>query len=126
MKRRTQRPRVAWIPPFTGMGHERFPPAKELFEAHGFPDLEYCDIDGEPDERQLARLDRYDILYLTGGDPIGFRLSHSACGVADTIEAVLSRRRLACRRQWWLNAAHEKRFTLSAAHRVARRGVCKS
>jgi len=57
------------------MGHERFPAAKELFEAHGFPDLEYCDIDKEPDERQLARLDRYDILYLTGGDPIGFRLS---------------------------------------------------
>jgi len=64
----------AWIPPFTGIGHERFPAAKELFEAHGFSDLEYCDMDKEPNERQLARLDRNDILYLTGGDPIGFRL----------------------------------------------------
>jgi hypothetical protein len=55
------------------MGRERFPAAQELFKSHGFSDLEYCDIDEEPDEGQLARLDQYDVVYLTGGDPIGFR-----------------------------------------------------
>lgn len=66
-------PRIAWIPPFTGLGHELFPSAQELFAMYGFSDLEYCDIDQEPDEDQLVHLDWYDILYLTGGDPIGFR-----------------------------------------------------
>jgi len=65
-------PRVAWIPPFTAMGRTRFPAAQKLFESYGFSDVEYCDIDEEPNERQLARLDEYDVVYLTGGDPIGF------------------------------------------------------
>jgi len=32
-------PRVAWIPPLTGMGRERFPAAQRLFESYGFPVL---------------------------------------------------------------------------------------
>jgi peptidase E len=55
------------------MGRERFPAAQERFAAYGFSDLEYCDIDEEPNEEQLSNLDRYDVIYLTGGDPIGFR-----------------------------------------------------
>lgn len=65
--------RVAWIPPSTVTGRARFPAARQLFESHGFPALEYCDIDEEPSERQLAGLDQYDVIYLSGGDPIAFR-----------------------------------------------------
>ena len=49
-------PRIAWVPPFTSMGRERFPAAQELFAAYGFSDLEYCDIDEELNEEQLAGL----------------------------------------------------------------------
>ena len=66
-------PRIAWIPPLTGIGRERFPAARKVFESYGFPALEYCDIDEESNERQLERLTQYDIIYLTGGDPIIFR-----------------------------------------------------
>ena len=66
-------PRIAWIPPLTGIGRERFPAARKMFESYGFPALEYCDIDEESNERQLERLTQYDIIYLTGGDPIIFR-----------------------------------------------------
>jgi len=74
-------PRVAWIPPFTAMGRTRFPAAQKLFESYGFSDVEYCDIDEEPNERQLARLDEYDVVYLTGGDPIGFRRNFLRAGL---------------------------------------------
>ena len=57
--RSRSRQRIAWIPPFTALGRERFPPARKLFESYGFPDVDYCDIDEEPDEGQLARLCEY-------------------------------------------------------------------
>jgi peptidase E len=66
-------PRIAWVPPYTQMGRERFPAAQQVFAAYGFSELEYCDIDQAPNFEQLARLDQYDVIYLTGGDPIGFR-----------------------------------------------------
>jgi hypothetical protein len=43
------------------MGRERFPAAQALFESYGFSALDFCDIDEEPNEAQLARLDQYDI-----------------------------------------------------------------
>ena len=55
------------------MGHAHFPSAQATFKSHGFSNLEYCDIDEERNEAQLDRLDEYDVIYLTGGDPIGFR-----------------------------------------------------
>jgi peptidase E len=73
MRASSSRPRIAWIPPFTAMGRERFPAAQVLFESYGFSALDFCDIDQEPNGAQLARLDQYDIVYLTGGDPLGFR-----------------------------------------------------
>ena len=83
-------PRIAWIPPFTEMGHELFPSAQELFGTYGFSDLEYCDIDEEPDEEQLARLDQYDIIYLTGGDPIGFRRNILQAGLGERLRQYLT------------------------------------
>jgi peptidase E len=67
------RPRVAWVPPFTSIGRERFPAAQAVFQSLGVPTLDYCDIDQEPNESQLDRLHKYDVIYLTGGDPLGFR-----------------------------------------------------
>ena len=83
-------PRIAWVPPFTEMGHVRFPASQELFKAYGFSDLEYCDIDNEPTEEQLDRLDQYDIIYLTGGDPIGFRRNILRVGLAKRLQQYLT------------------------------------
>ncbi len=94
MRRGSPSPRIAWIPPFTGMGREYFPAAQESFEAHGFSAIEYCDIDEEPDEDQLARLDRYDVIYLTGGDPLGFRRNILRVGLAGLLRQYLTTGRL--------------------------------
>jgi peptidase E len=66
------RPRVAWIPPFTATGREHFPAAQAFFESIGAT-VERCDIEEELSPGQLARLREYDVVYLTGGDPLGFR-----------------------------------------------------
>jgi peptidase E len=87
-------PRIAWMPPFTEMGRERFTAAQKLFEAYGFSDLEYCDIDREPNEEQLAHLDQYDVIYLTGGDPIGFRRNILRAGLPGRLQQCLSAGRL--------------------------------
>jgi hypothetical protein len=87
MRGRGPRRRIAWIPPLTGMGHERFPAARQVFESHGFSALEYCDIDAEFDEEKLARLDRYDIIHLTGGDPVAFRRN-----ILTALRAIVKRR----------------------------------
>jgi peptidase E len=83
-------PLVAWIPPLTSKGRERFPAAQQAFRSLGVSSLEFCDIDEEPDERQLTRLDRYDALYFTGGDPLVFRRNIERSGMAERLGAYLS------------------------------------
>jgi peptidase E len=75
------------------------PAARRLFASHGFPDLDYVDIDEEPDEARLARLDEYEIVYLSGGDPIVFRRHLARAGLAARL-----RRRLAAGR-WIVGAS---------------------
>ena len=82
MRSRHPHPRIAWIAPFTRTGHEHFPIAQDQFAAYGFLNLEYCDIDEGPNEVQLAALDQYDVIYLSGGDPIGFRQNIVRSGLA--------------------------------------------
>ena len=87
-------PRIAWLPPFTEIGHARFPASQDLFKAYGFSCLEYCDIDNEPNEEQLDRLDQYDVIYLTGGDPIGFRRNILRVGLAEKLQQFLTTGRM--------------------------------
>jgi peptidase E len=75
-------PRIAWIPPVTTIGRSRFAAARERWSALGFARLEYCDIDEQPDTDQLAHLASFDVVYLTGGDPIVFRRNLARTGVA--------------------------------------------
>ncbi len=87
-------PRIAWVPPFTEMGHKLFPASQELFRTYGFSNLEYCDIDDELNEEQLAHLDQYEIIYLTGGDPIGFRRNIIRAGLAGKLQQYLTTGRM--------------------------------
>lgn len=94
MRKIRPNPRIAWVAPFTKMGREHFPPAQDLFDRYGYSNLEYCDIDAEPDEAQLANLDQYDIIYLTGGDPIGFRHNILHTGLSMQLRKCLAAGRL--------------------------------
>ena len=94
MKRGNPCPRIAWIPPFTAMGRERFPAACAQFEAQGCADVVYCDIDEGPDEAQLARLHEYDVVYLTGGDPIAFRSNILRAGLPSRLRECLAAGRM--------------------------------
>ena len=83
------RTRIAWVAPLTNTGRERFPAARATWGNYGFSDLEYCDIDEEPNEEQLASLDQYDVIYLTGGDPIEFRRNILKTGLTARLRGCL-------------------------------------
>lgn len=87
-------PRVAWVPPLTSAGRERFPAAQAQFRSLGISTVEFCDIDEQPDERQLSQLDRYDAVYFTGGDPLVFRRNIERSGISGAIEKCLAAGRL--------------------------------
>jgi dipeptidase E len=87
-------PRIAWVPPFTEKGHKLFTASQELFRTYGFSNLEYCDINDEQKEEQLAHLDQYDIIYLTGGDPLGFRRNIIRAGLAGKLQQYLTTGRM--------------------------------
>jgi dipeptidase E len=87
-------PRVAWIPPLTAVGRARFSDARSVFRSFGVPALEYCDIDEEPNEHQLARLSQYDVVYFTGGDPVAFRRNIIRCGLSVQLRECLAAGRL--------------------------------
>jgi dipeptidase E len=89
MRSAARYPRIAWIPPFTDVHRERFAHARQQFRAYGFDNLEYCDIDAEPDEGQLSHLEQYDILYLSGGDPLRFRTNLQRAGLSARIKRYL-------------------------------------
>ena len=90
IRRTTPNPSVAWIPPLTATGRDHFSTAQATFRSLGISALEFCDIDEQPDEQQLAQLDRYDALYFTGGDPLRFRTNMMRRGLAGRLRAFLS------------------------------------
>jgi dipeptidase E len=87
-------PRVAWIPPNTAAGRERFDAAQAQFQLLGVSAVEFCDIDEEPDKNQLAHLDEYDVLYFTGGDPLAFRANMERWRLGETVRKSLAAGRL--------------------------------
>jgi dipeptidase E len=89
MRSRSTQPRIAWIPPFTDIGRKRFTSVQEQFESRGFGRLEYCDIDEEVDETQLAHLEKYVIVYLSGGDPVRFRSNILRTGLSGRLRHFL-------------------------------------
>jgi len=88
------KPRVAWIPPRTVAGRERFHAAQAQFQLLGVSAVEFCDIDEEPNEKQLAHLDEYDVLYFTGGDPLVFSANLKRWCVGDAVRKCLAAGRL--------------------------------
>jgi peptidase E len=61
---------------------------------YGFDSLVYCDIEAEADENRLPRLEQYDILYLSGGDPITFRRNMLRTGLSEQLRQRLAAGRL--------------------------------
>jgi peptidase E len=88
------RPRIAWIPPFTDVSRARFLSAQKQFRRFGFDDLEYYDIDEQANEAQLSQLEQYDIVYLSGGDPIRFRANILRTGLSVQLRRCLDKGRL--------------------------------
>jgi dipeptidase E len=76
------RPRIAWIAAETATGRLQFAESSQQFAALGFDNLEYCDIDEETDEVQLAYLYEFDVIYLSGGDPLQFRANMLRTGLS--------------------------------------------
>ena len=77
-----QGPRIAWIPPYTDKEGARFSEAGLRFGEAGFDQLEYLDIDEDLDQVQLAYLHEFDVIYLSGGDPVRFRYNALRAGLA--------------------------------------------
>ena len=94
IRRTSENPRIAWVPPLTSLGRQKFPAAQALFKSLGVSRLEFCDIDEEPNESRLATLDQYDVVYFTGGDPLIFRERIERSGISTGIKNCLTAGRL--------------------------------
>ena len=75
-------PRIAWLAPAASTAESHFPAARTAFAALGFNDLEYLNADTDPSRPAVVLLDRYDVVYLTGGDPLIFRQNLRRSGLA--------------------------------------------
>lgn len=75
-------PRIAWIPPYTDAEGTFFSDARARFADFGFHQLELVDIDEDRDDVQIAYLHEFDIIYLSGGDPVRFRYNAMRAGLA--------------------------------------------
>jgi peptidase E len=87
-------PRIAWIPPDTEGNHAHFDEARQRFSGLGFDRLEPCDIDREKDDVQLAYLYEFDVIYLSGGDPVRFRFNMFRSGLSHQLRRCLAAGRL--------------------------------
>jgi peptidase E len=65
-------PRIAWIAPATPERAALLARAKREFAGLGFWRLESIAA-GTPGGERAVRLDEYDVVYVSGGDPIGLR-----------------------------------------------------
>lgn len=70
--------------PSTSSAQARFPLATVGLRASGFTDIELVDADAEPDPT-VSLLDRFDVVYLTGGDPLIFRQNLRRSGLAKSL-----------------------------------------
>jgi peptidase E len=89
-----QQLRIAWIAPDTEGGHLHFDSARDRFGQLGFDHVEYCDIDQERDDVQLAYLYEFDVIYLSGGDPLRFRFNMLRAGLGGRLRQCLAAGRL--------------------------------
>ena len=87
-------PRIAWIPPDTDGGEAHFDDACRRFAALGFARLEYCDIDRRKDDVALAYLHEFDVVYLSGGDPLKFRYNLLRAGLGGRLRQCVAAGRL--------------------------------
>lgn len=87
-------PRIAWVAPSTSSAHARFPLATVAFRTSGFTDIELVDADAEPSDPGVSLLDHYDVVYLTGGDPVTFRRNLRRSGLAKSLREFAAADRL--------------------------------
>lgn len=83
-------PRIAWVPPFTQAGSDHFERAREKFATQGLRNLDYYDIGQAATQAQLDCFTGYNVIYLTGGDPLAFRSAILRSGLADRLRKFLA------------------------------------
>jgi hypothetical protein len=125
MRGGTLHPRIAWIPPTTGTGRECFHAAREMFAARGSTDLDYCDIDEEPDEGKLSGLGQYDVIYLTEGDLVSFRRGILRNEMPTRLKRYMAAGRLIVAAGGGSMQLHQERVAVLLVCRPVRRGARK-
>jgi peptidase E len=94
MKAVAPEPRIAWIAPFTDADGTHFDAAERRFREFGLEQLECCDIDEQRDDVQIAYLHEFDIIFLSGGDPVRFRYNAIRAGLAGRLRQCAAMGRL--------------------------------
>jgi len=79
-----QNPRVAWIAPASVLRRVRYVAAQHAFRSLGLANLEYVDLaPSSTAQRRLAS--DFDVVYLSGGDPVLFRANLAESGLGSRI-----------------------------------------
>jgi peptidase E len=87
-------PRIAWIPSHTDAEGLLFANARAQFGALALPQLECVDIDEDRDDVQIAYLHEFDIIYLSGEDPLRFRYNAIRTGLSGRLRQCAAAGRL--------------------------------
>lgn len=85
-------PRVAWVAPRSSLVvRTRFLAAQSAFRSLGVDRLEYCAMDGDAES---IHLDKYDAIYLTGGDPLLFQRNIQRANLGPSLRNFIASSRL--------------------------------
>jgi dipeptidase E len=87
-------PRIAWVASYTDTDGGVFGEARRQFQRLGFEGVECVDIDQDRDDVQIAYLHEFDVIYLSGGDPVRFRYNAIRSGLAGRLRQCLAGNRL--------------------------------
>lgn len=82
-------PRIAWIPPVPDISGRYFQIARDAFAKHGFTRLQGINLDDLHNAGELSAA--FDLVYLTGGNPIVFRDNSLSVGLSSRLRAFLNR-----------------------------------
>ena len=86
-------PRIAWVAPESIAAKVRFPLASVAFRAYGFNRLEHVAADRLRSSSKSA-LEHFDVVYLTGGEPLSYRHTLHQTGLAELLPEFVSAGRL--------------------------------
>lgn len=94
MRQAAARPRIAWVASPTTWARAAAAEVTARLQAHGFDPPEYCDVDEDADQVQLAYLHEFDVICVCGEDAVRYRYNMMRTGLGGRLRRCAASGRL--------------------------------